>query len=124
MQAGESSVRYRTSVAALTSLDGDGLAPDDGGGVYVHEDPRTSVRLSVIDDELQVRDESLDLEKAKKNKLMGNILKGLLIAVTIAIYTGGPMLNSWATRIAGMQWNFQPSQDGDTNTDLMDFDTT
>ena len=130
-QQNQSSVRYRTSVAALTSLDGDGLPYDDAGGGYIRDDAagRETMRLSIIDDELQVRDDSIDLSKTKRNKLMGNILKFFIIIVTIMIYTGGPMLNSWATRIAGIQWNF--SLEGDkysaetmTGQDLINYDKT
>lgn len=124
----ESSIRYRTSVIQLTSMDADGLALDDGAGTYVHEDGGNTNRLSIIDDELQTRDDSIDINKTKRNHILGTALKIVLIVLTVCIYTGGPMLNSWATRIPGWQWNFSlvanTNAETETGIDLINYDQT
>ena len=109
-------------------MDADGLALDDGAGTYVHEDGGNTNRLSIIDDELQTRDDSIDINKTKRNHILGTALKIALIVLTVCIYTGGPMLNSWATRIPGWQWNFSlvanTNTETETGIDLINYDET
>ena len=64
------------------------------------------------------------MAKTRKNHLYGNILKIVLIVVTIGIYTFGPVLNNYANWIPGVQFDYKDGPNGtefNTGADFYEF---